>query len=30
MDDIPELEGEKLTTNDAPVTFANKVSYDYI
>lgn len=24
-DDIPELEGEKLTTNDAPTTFANKV-----
>jgi len=25
-DDIPELEGEKLTTNDAPTNFANKVS----
>lgn len=26
-DDIPELEGEKLTTSDAPVTFANKVKF---
>lgn len=25
MDDIPELEGEKLTTSSAPKTFANKV-----
>lgn len=24
-DDIPELDGEKLSTNDAPHTFANKV-----
>ena len=29
-DEIPELEGEKFTTSDAPVTFANKANYyDY-